>query len=110
MKNDLVYIKHIRDAINDINEAIDGTIYAEFVENKILLKAVVRDLEIIGEAASKTGQAFRDSNPQIPWRDMIDMRNVLIHEYFGVIPETVWKTCSEDLPELKNAVDELLAD
>ncbi|MCX6761737.1 MAG: DUF86 domain-containing protein [Candidatus Moranbacteria bacterium] len=108
MKNNLIYLKHIRDSINDINEAISGITYAEFLENKILLKAVVRDLEIIGEAAGKMSQDFRDANPQIPWRDMIDMRNVLIHEYFGVIPETVWKTCTENLPELKIAIDALL--
>ena len=110
MKNDLIYLKHIRDSINDIDEAIAGTTYEQFLENKILLKAVVRDLEIIGEAAGKISLEFRDANMQIPWRDMIDMRNVLIHEYFGVIPETVWKTCTENLPELKTTVDELLSE
>lgn len=110
MKNNLIYTKHIRDSINDIDEAIAGITYEQFLENKILLKAVVRDLEIIGEAAGKINSEFRDANPQIPWRDMIDMRNVLIHEYFGVIPETVWKTCTENLPELKTAIDELLSE
>lgn len=110
MKNDLVYLKHIRDSIDDINEATVGITYETFLGNKILLKAVARDLEIIGEVAGKISSDFRDANPQIPWRDMIDMRNVLIHEYFGVIPETIWKTCTENLPELKTDVDELLSE
>lgn len=68
----------------------------------------MRDLEIIGEAANKISLELRNLNPQIPWRDMIDMRNVLIHEYFGVIPETVWKTCQQNLPKLKEEIDLLL--
>ena len=99
MNSDIVFLKHILDSIRDIEESIAGMNYEDFAGNKIFLKATVRDLEIIGEAASKVSQEFRDSAPQIPWRDMIDMRNVLIHEYFGVISETVWKTCQQNLPK-----------
>ncbi len=108
MKNDQVFLKHIQESIEAINESLTGVSYAEFLENKLLLKAIVRDLEIIGEASNKISLKFRNSNQQIPWRDMIDMRNVLIHEYFGVIPETVWKTCNQNLPKLKEEIDSLL--
>ena len=110
MKDNLTFLNHIREAINDINEASYGLSYDDFVNNKILIKAIVRDLEVIGEASNYLSQDFRDSNPQIPWRDMIDMRNVLIHEYFGVITHTVWKTCKLNLPDLKNEIDCLLSE
>ncbi len=71
--------------------------------------AVVYQFAIIGEAASNLSQEFRDAHPEIPWRDMTDMRNVLIHEYFGVNPETVWSTVNDDLPKLEAMLDEILA-
>lgn len=109
MKNDFVFLKHMLESILDIEEATSNLGYDDFAANKTILKAVVRDLEIIGEAANKVGVEFRNSHPEIPWRDMIDMRNVLIHEYFGVIPETVWKTCRQNLPPLKKQIESILS-
>jgi uncharacterized protein with HEPN domain len=110
MKNDLVFLKHILESILDIDESLKNVSYDDFLKSKILLKATVRDLEIIGEAANKVSQEFRVSNPEIPWNDMIGMRNVLIHEYFGVIPETVWNTCQKNLPELRKNVEKILSE
>lgn len=110
MKSDQIYLKHIRDSIQDIGEAINEISFESFANNKIILKAVVRDLEIIGEVSNKLSQEFRDSNSHIPWRDMVDMRNILIHEYFGVIPESVWKTCRIDLPKLKKNIERLIVE
>ncbi len=109
MKNDLVYLKHIKDAIETINSYVVGADYESFCRDRKTVDAVVYQLAIIGEAANSLSQKFRDSHPEIPWRDMIDMRNVLIHEYFGVIVETVWKTVRKNLPELEEILDKILS-
>jgi len=76
----------------------------QFVANRMMVDAVVRQLEIIGEATSKLSKDFREANPEIPFRDIIDMRNVLIHDYAGVNTTIVWETCKNDLPQLREAV------
>ncbi|HRZ94958.1 MAG TPA: DUF86 domain-containing protein [Candidatus Moranbacteria bacterium] len=108
MKNDLVFIGHIQDSINNINEFIGNSDFESFSKNKLVLSGVVHEFEIIGEASNKISREFCDSHPEIPWRDMIDMRNVLIHEYFGIIPESVWEAYKKDLPKLKTAIDQIL--
>ena len=108
MKNDSAYLKHIRDSIKNIRDFVDDADFEGFSKNKMMVSAVVREFEIIGEAASNLSDEFRQSHMEIPWRDMIDMRNVLIHEYFGVIIETVWKTIEKDLPELESMINKIL--
>ena len=63
---------------------------------------------MIGEAASKVSQAYRNDHPELPWRDMIDMRNKVIHEYLSVEYSVVWKTATEDLPLLKRQIESVL--
>jgi len=109
MKNNLVYLKHIREAIEKISDYVGDADYASFSQDQKTVDAVVYQIAIIGEAASNLSQEFRDAHPEIPWRDMSDMRNVLIHEYFGVITETVWKTVQKNLPELEAMLDNILA-
>ncbi len=72
-----------------------------FEQNELIQTWVVHHLEIIGEAASKLGRAFHETHPAIPWAQIIAMRNILIHEYFGMDLEAVWNTIERDLPELK---------
>lgn len=69
-----------------------------------MVDAVVRELEIIGEAAGQCNEDFKKNNPEVPWKEAIGMRNRLIHEYFGVDLSVVWTTCMEDLPILKSAL------
>lgn len=109
MKNDLIYLKHIKESIESIFDFVGKAEYEDFSKNRMAVSAVIRELEIIGEAANNVSQEFRDLHPEIPWRDMVEMRNVLIHEYFGVIVETVWKTIQKDLPPLKEEVEKILA-
>ncbi len=70
--------------------------------------AVIKALEIVGEATRRVPTSFRDSHPQIPWREMAGMRDKLVHDYFGVNLEVVWKTIHEDLPPLINALRTLI--
>ena len=65
-------------------------------------------LQLIGEAAAQLGKTFHDSHPEIPWAQIIAMRNVLVHEYFGVDLQEVWKTVERDLPMLKQQIEALL--
>lgn len=108
MRNDRAYLTHIRDAIDTIEEYLEVVSYEEFTSNKMIIDAVVRELEIIGEASNNLSEAFRERHPDIVWRRMKDMRNFLIHEYFGVNTKVVWDTCKEDLPKLKKLIDDLL--
>lgn len=82
MKDELHYIRHIYDAILQIEEYLKNSTFDEFAGNAMMRDAVVRQLEIIGEAATKLSNAFKDSHPSIPFAKMMSMRNRMIHEYF----------------------------
>ena len=107
MKDSLNYIKHILEAIEKIESYIDGVNFEDFSNNSMLFDAVVRELEIIGEAANRITEEFQKEHANVPWRKVIGMRNKLIHEYFEVNKKVVWLTCKEDLFELKSILLEL---
>jgi uncharacterized protein with HEPN domain len=79
---------------------IQGMDYDEFFEDEKSKYAVMRALEVIGEAARQVPETVRDSNPEIPWREITGMRNKLMHEYFGANMKVVWRTVQEDLPTI----------
>lgn len=79
-------------------------------EDEKTLLAVVRALEVIGEAAKRVPKAFRDKYPHVPWRGMTGMRDKVIHGYFGVDVEVVWRTVRQDLPPLQSAIARMLKD
>lgn len=108
MKENEVYLKHILEAIESIEDYLNGLNYESFTRDKKTVDAVVRELEIIGEASNKLSSEFINSHLEIPLRDIVDMRNVLIHEYFGINTKIVWDTCKTDLPNLKEAVKAVL--
>ncbi|MCK6462683.1 MAG: DUF86 domain-containing protein [Candidatus Pacebacteria bacterium] len=105
---DNVYLQHILEAIESINEYLRGLDYESLLKDKKTIDAVVRELEIIGEAANNLSDDFKKKHPEIPFRDMSDMRNVLIHEYFGVNTKIVWDTCQDDLPKLKEVIKAII--
>lgn len=104
MGRDEVYVRHILDAIEAIEAFLDGVDYARFSEDLLIQSAVIRQIEIIGEAARNVSEAYRTQHADIPWRDIIGMRSKLIHEYFGVDLEAVWKTAREDVIQLHRAL------
>ena len=109
MKKDFVYVKHILDSIYNIEEFTKDVSKVDFFseENKMMRSAVIREFEVIGEATGKLSEKLKKDNPSVPWRDIQDMRNKLIHEYFGVDVEIVWKTIQDNIPELKRALLEI---
>jgi len=102
MKKDKAYLKDILDAISDIEVFIGNINEAEFYKNKEKKYAVVRALEIIGEAAKNLSKEARSKHKEIPWKEMAGMRDKLIHWYFGIKWELVWETVKNKIPELKN--------
>ncbi|MFH1840896.1 MAG: DUF86 domain-containing protein [Candidatus Shapirobacteria bacterium] len=108
IKGDLAYFRHILDAIREIEGFIAGIEEKDFYQDSLRQSGVIRQLEIIGEAASHISKETKESRPDFPWHAAIGMRNKLIHHYFGVDLDAVWKTVKEDLPGLKKTVKVLL--
>jgi len=106
-KDDEVYLLHIRDAIAKIEKYLKGVKQEEFYKNSLLQDGVVRQISIIGEAAKRLSEGFREAHADIPWSRMVGMRNKLIHDYLGVDYESVWKTAEEDIPLLKAKINAL---
>ena len=108
MKDEPVYLGHIRDAINDIKSyAAVGE--AAFRADRMRQDAVIRKLEIIGEAVKRLSDATRARRPEIPWKQIAGMRDRLTHDYFGVDLGLVWRVVERDLQTLDAAVNELLS-
>ncbi len=105
---DSVYLLHIRDAIDLIEEFAKGMTEEDFVNNKLVQSAVIRQLEIIGEASRYISQETKNNYSNIPWRVIQGMRNVLIHEYFGVDLSAVWDVIENDLDNLKKQILEII--
>lgn len=108
MKDDRVFLRHIRDAIARIESYVSGGREA-FLAQTIIQDAVIRNLEVIGEAVKNLSDGLRVRHPEGPRTRIAGMRDVLIHEYFGVRVETVWAAVQNRLPELKRHVESLLA-
>jgi len=109
MRDDRIYLSHIRDSITRI-ESYTGRGKETFFRETIIQDAVIRNLEIIGEAVKKLSPDLRGRHPEIPWTQIAGLRDVLIHDYFGVRLETVWTAVKHRLPELKHHIETLLAE
>jgi len=110
MKNDKVYLKHILDAISDIEKFMQGVTEEEFFTNREKHYAVLRALEIIGEASKNLSAERKAKSSGTDWKNIAGMRDKLIHAYFGVNLPLVWETVKHDLPLLKKQTQNMLKD
>lgn len=104
------YLAHIIQAINRINEYVDDMDEISFLNNFLVQDAVVRNIEVIGEASKNICKHFPDfvaANPQVPFSLAYEMRNSLAHGYFKTDYEIVWRTIERDLPELQQVINGL---
>ena len=101
MKSDRVLVNHILASIKSVEEYTAGLTKEEFLSNFLVQDAVSRNIEIIGEACSKVSKEAKEKHSEIPWGDIVAMRNILIHEYFRADSETVWNVVQRDIPLLK---------
>jgi len=100
-RDDSIYVRHIADAIDKIEKYTSGIDGKTFLSNSLIQDAVIRQLEVIGEAAKRLSPELRQMNADIPWQDVAGMRDKLIHGYFGVEISQVWLTVATDIPALK---------
>ena len=101
------YLADIIESAFEVETFIAGMSYDDFFRDKKTINAVIRSLEVMGEAAKRVPEEIRVNYPEIPWKRMAGMRDKLIHEYAGVDLETVWDVATEELPALKPMLERL---
>ena len=107
-RDDSVYLKHVRDAILKVQSYTQKISAASFKKDTLVQDAVIRQIEIIGEATKRVSEKIRSDNNEVPWDDITGMRDKLIHDYFGVDIEKVWLTVQNDIPVLKKQINRIL--
>lgn len=108
VKDPSVYLADIFECIKQIEEYTAHITFSEFDDDRKTQDAVMRRIEIIGEAVKNLSDEFRKEHSHIAWKEIAGMRDVLIHEYAGILLERVWNTVQEDIPVLKKYIQPLL--
>lgn len=108
IKNPLIFVNHILDNIKLIENSTKNLSRKDFENNRDILDATIRRIEVIGEAAKNLSSEFINKYRNIEWKKIIGMRDKIIHHYFGVDVEIIWKTIKEDIPILKKNIREIL--
>ncbi|MDO9509285.1 MAG: DUF86 domain-containing protein [Thermovirgaceae bacterium] len=100
LKSDAIRLQHMLDAARESCGFVQGRIFVDLETNRQLVLALVKEIEIIGEAAYQVSETTREQIPHIPWDDIIGMRHRLVHAYFDINLEILWKTVQDDLTSL----------
>jgi len=103
-----IFLEDILQAIKKIEKYTNGLNYERFHSDEKSVDAVIRNLEIIGEASKNIPSELKDKIPQIPWKKMMGLRNIVAHEYFGIDLKIIWEIASENLPEVKPLIKQVL--
>ncbi len=106
---DKIRLQHVLDAIEEIENYIQNATLEEFISNSMMFNASLRQLEIIGEASNRLSEKLLQDNKDIPWARIIGLRNLVIHEYFGIDDMTIWSIIKINLPKLKEQIHLLLS-
>jgi uncharacterized protein with HEPN domain len=105
---DPAYLWDMLDASRSVREFAEGVTFEQYLADKMMRSAVERQLEILGEAARLVSEAFQKEHPEVPWRRIVGLRNVLAHDYGGVRHERVWEIISRHLPDLIRHLEPLV--
>jgi uncharacterized protein with HEPN domain len=109
MKRDItLYVSDILENIADAGRFISGLTFEQFVKDKMVVNAVVRSIEIVGEATKHVPAEIRARRPDVPWKDMAGMRDKCIHDYVGIDYEVVWTAVKVEFPEVRSKIQSLL--
>ena len=108
MKDDSIYLEHIETNLNRIILYSSGISKEDFLNNIQLQDACIRQIEIMGEATKRISETFKESHPEVPWKDMAGMRDKLIHDYLDVDLIIVYQTVAVDIPNLLPVIEKLL--
>ncbi len=103
-KNPIVFLRHILESIEWILRDTENLSEIDFIQNVPIQDAVIRRIEIIGEAAHNLPEEFKKAHPESPWQDISDTRNKLIHEYFDLDLELIWEVVKKDIPPLREHI------
>ena len=109
-KNINIFLEHILESISLIEEYTKDRKKSEFIKSKQLQDSVIKRIEIIGEAMKNIPHEFKDIHNKIPWKQIVGMRDILIHQYFGVDLNLTWEVIEKDLPELKKQINRIKKD
>jgi uncharacterized protein with HEPN domain len=104
------YLRDILTAVDQVETFIGIMSFEEFVKDAKTVNAVVRSIEVIGEASKHIPVSLRERYAELPWKEIVGMRDKLIHGYFGIDYETIWKASKEDIPSLRKVVQRMLKD
>ncbi len=104
MKDDSVFIRHILDCINAVKEFSKGLSKEELITNRLKQSAIVREIEVIGEAVKNISEDLKEKHPEIAWAKIARTRDKMIHHYFGIDLDTVWGIVTEDIPVLEKQI------
>lgn len=104
---DVVLLGHMLEAVHRIGAYLEGVVEQEFWRDTEKQDAVLRQLQVLGEAARKVSAALRDAHPEVPWHQIAGMRNKVVHEYFVVDLEVVWETALVDIPAIRPALERI---
>lgn len=108
-KDPKIFLAHILDSIQLIEEYSKNVTQAKFCKNRPLQDAIIRRLEIIGEAVKNLSIPFKQKYPDVPWKQIAGMRDILIHEYFSVDLVLTWKVVKQELPYIKEKLSSILS-
>ena len=108
MRPDELYLRDLLAAAESIGRFLDDVEERCFLDDELLQSAVLQKLTVIGEAAARISGELRAAHPEIEWRTVVGLRNVVVHEYFAVSWGTIWSTATRDVPELEQRIRELV--